>query len=162
MTELVAADYTCAMRSVDIRALRRELGRYLRLAAEGETVLVTNRDRVVAEIGPPRDTRSPVLADATLAEAVRKGWITPARSPGSEPPPGGPPVATLDQLLQELEADRADRHAYDEPRGRAKANNLHELLSGSPLSQLDFEQDRVCSPVRDVRLCEQEEVRDEP
>ena len=97
------------MRSVDIKALKRELGRYLRLAAEGETVLVTGRDGVVAEIGPPRDTRSSVLADTTLAEAARKGWITPARSPGPEPPPGGPPVTTLDQLLQALEADRADR-----------------------------------------------------
>lgn len=51
---------------------------------------------------------------------------------------------------------------YDKLRVRAEAPNLHELLSGSPLSQLDFERDGVCSPVRDVRLCEQEEVRDEP
>lgn len=81
----------------------------MRLASGGETILVTNRDRVVAEIGPPRETRSPVLADAMLADAVRNGWLTPALSPGSEPPRGGPPVTSLSQLLAELDEDRSDR-----------------------------------------------------
>jgi hypothetical protein len=39
---------------------------------------VTDRDRVVAEIVPPRSGRSPLLADAMLAEAVREdGWHRP-------------------------------------------------------------------------------------
>ncbi len=97
------------MRSVGIKALNSKLSEYVRLAAAGETVLVTDRDRVVAEIGPPRASRSPVLADAMLADAVRKGWLTPALAPGSEPPRGGPPVATLPELLSELEGDRSDR-----------------------------------------------------
>lgn len=97
------------MRSVGIKTLNSKLSEYVRLAEAGETVLVTDRDRVVAEIGPPRASRSPVLADAMLAEAVRKGWITPALSPGSKPPRRGPPVATLAELLDELEGDRADR-----------------------------------------------------
>lgn len=42
--------------------LNSRLSEYIRLAASGETVLVTDRDRVVAEIGPPRPTRSPILA----------------------------------------------------------------------------------------------------
>jgi hypothetical protein len=37
------------------------------------------------------------------------GWLTPASSPGSEPPRGGPPVATLSELLRELDDDRSDR-----------------------------------------------------
>ncbi len=65
------------MRSVGIKALNNRLSEYIRLAASGETVLVTDRDRVVAEIGPPKETRSPFLADAMLAEAVRAGWLTP-------------------------------------------------------------------------------------
>ena len=97
------------MRSIGIRALNSKLSEYVRLAAGGETVLVTDRGRVVAEIGPPRETRSPVLADALLADAVRKGWLTPALSPGSEPPRGGPPEASLCVLLDELEGDRSDR-----------------------------------------------------
>ena len=79
------------------------------VAAGGETVLVTDRGRVVAEIGPPRETRSPILADAMLADAVRRGWLTPALSPGSEPPRGGPPEDAKSVLLGELEGDRSDR-----------------------------------------------------
>lgn len=97
------------MRSIGIRALNSRLSEYVRLAAGGETVLVTHRGRVVAEIGPPRGGRSPILADAMLADAVRKGWLTPALSPGSEPSRGGPPEAGLSGLLGELEGDRSDR-----------------------------------------------------
>jgi antitoxin (DNA-binding transcriptional repressor) of toxin-antitoxin stability system len=35
---------------VGVRELRNKLSRYLRLVREGQTVLVTDRDRVVAEI----------------------------------------------------------------------------------------------------------------
>jgi len=38
---------------------------------------VTDRDRVVVELGPPRETRSPVHADAFLAGAVRSGVLVP-------------------------------------------------------------------------------------
>jgi len=96
------------MRAVGLKVLKNRLSEYVRLAAGGETVLVTDRDRVVAELGPPRSGRSPLLADATLAEAVRQGWITPPVLPGAEPPPRQP-VTTLRQLLRELAQDRADR-----------------------------------------------------
>lgn len=97
------------MRSVGIKVLNSRLSEYVRLAAAGETVLVTDRDRVVAEIGPPRAERSPILADALLADAVRKGWLTPPTAPGSGPPPAPSPIMTLDQLLTELDEDRSDR-----------------------------------------------------
>ena len=88
--------------------LNNRLSEYVRLASSGETVLVTDRDRVVAEIGPPRETRSPILADALLAEAVRKGWLTPPVLPVGEPPPAAP-VAPLRDLLAELDGDRSER-----------------------------------------------------
>ena len=97
------------MRSVEIKVLNTKLSEYLRLAASGETVLVTDRDRVVAEIGPPRAARGPILADDMLADAVRKGWLTPALSPGSEPPLGRPPEAALSEVLSELGGDRDNR-----------------------------------------------------
>ena len=96
------------MRAIGLKVLKNKLSEYVRLAANGETVLVTDRDRVVAELGPPREGRSPVLADARLAEAVRQGWITPPVLPGTDPPPRQP-VTTLRQLLRELAQDRADR-----------------------------------------------------
>jgi antitoxin (DNA-binding transcriptional repressor) of toxin-antitoxin stability system len=75
------------MRSVGLKVVKNKLSEYVRLAAGGETVLVTDRDRVVAEIVPPGAGRSPLLSDALLAEAVREGWLTPPVLIGGEPPP---------------------------------------------------------------------------
>jgi len=96
------------MRSVGLKVLKNKLSEYVRLAAGGETVLITDRDRVVAEIGPPQPGRSPLLADALLAEAVREGWLTPALHADGGPPPRKP-VMTLHDLMQDLQRDRADR-----------------------------------------------------
>ena len=101
-----------SVRSVGLKVLNNKLSEYVRLAAAGETVLVTDRDRVVAEIVPPRAERSPILADALLADAVRKGWLTPPAAPGSGPPPAPAPTMTLEQLLTELEEDRSDRWSH--------------------------------------------------
>ncbi len=96
------------MRAVGIKVLKNRLSEYVRLAAGGETVLVTDRDRVVAELGPPRPTRSPVLADALLAEAVREGWLSPPALSASGPPPRKP-VMRFDDLMEDLARDREDR-----------------------------------------------------
>jgi antitoxin (DNA-binding transcriptional repressor) of toxin-antitoxin stability system len=95
------------MRSVGLKTLKNKLSEYVRLAAGGETVLVTDRDRVVAELVPPQHGRAESLCDAELAEAVRKGWVTPPTLTGTGAPPRRP-VARLDVLLAELAADRAD------------------------------------------------------
>ena len=42
------------MRAVGLKTLKNRLSEYVRLVANGETVLVTDRDRVVAELTPPR------------------------------------------------------------------------------------------------------------
>ena len=95
------------MRSVGLKVLKNKLSEYVRLAAGGETVLITDRDRVVAEIVPPQPGRSPLLADARLAEAVREGWLAPPLL-ASGPPPRKP-VMTLGDLMQDLQRDREDR-----------------------------------------------------
>ena len=69
---------------------------------------MTDRDRVVAELVPPREGRSPSVADAVLAELVRKGWVTPAAHPSRARLPRAP-VTTFEQLMRELDQDRADR-----------------------------------------------------
>jgi antitoxin (DNA-binding transcriptional repressor) of toxin-antitoxin stability system len=95
------------MRAVGLKVLENKLSEYVRLAAGGETVLVTDRDRVVAELVPPREGRSPFPSDAMLAELVRRGWallervtlveLTPlALARALEPFPV--PVRTLDAL----------------------------------------------------------------
>ena len=65
------------MRAVGLKVLKNKLSEYVRLAAGGEVVLVTDRDRVVAELGPPGAERSPVLADA--------GRCWPARAAADSP-----------------------------------------------------------------------------
>ncbi|HWE74486.1 MAG TPA: hypothetical protein VG328_15085 [Stellaceae bacterium] len=96
------------MRAVGLKTLKNKLSEYVRLASGGETVLVTDRDRVVAELIPPQAGRAATLADANLAEAVRRGWITPPTM-RSEGPPPSLPVAPLATLLRELDEDRSDR-----------------------------------------------------
>jgi antitoxin (DNA-binding transcriptional repressor) of toxin-antitoxin stability system len=96
------------MHSVGLKTLKNKLSEYVRLAAGGETVLVTDRGRVVAEIGPPHRARSSMLSDALLLDAVRRAWITPPVSVGRGPPERKP-VMTIDELLTDLDRDRADR-----------------------------------------------------
>ena len=103
-----SGSYIQIMRSVGLKTLKNKLSEYVRLAAGGETVLVTDRDRVVAEIGPPGPSRTPMLSDALLLNAFRQGWMTPPISVGKGPPERKP-VMTIDELLSNLQRDRADR-----------------------------------------------------
>jgi antitoxin (DNA-binding transcriptional repressor) of toxin-antitoxin stability system len=106
--KVASGSYIVPMRSVGLKLLKNKLSEYVRLAAGGEIVLVTDRDRVVAEIGPPSPTRSPLLSDAVWSDACRKGWITPPVLIGPEPP-ARKPVMTIDELLSNLQRDRADQ-----------------------------------------------------
>lgn len=96
------------MRAVGLKILKNKLSEYVRLAASGETVLVTDRNRVVAEIVPPRPGLDRYLCDSVLAEGVREGWLRPATNPASGPPPRHP-LVPFDELMQELQRDREDR-----------------------------------------------------
>ena len=96
------------MRAVGLKVLKNRLSEYVRLAARGETVLVTDRDRVVAEIIPPSAGRAERLADAQLAALLRDGLLRPPLVPRGTVPPRKPVCAT-EELLAELARDREDR-----------------------------------------------------
>ena len=96
------------MRSVGIKMLKNKLSEYVRLAANGETVFVTDRDRIVAELVPPRNGGNALLADAMLEDAYRQGLITPAVAPSRGVPPSKP-VMTFRDLMRDLEESRQDR-----------------------------------------------------
>lgn len=96
------------MRTVGVKVLKNKLSEYIRLAAGGERILVTDRDRVVAELVPPEPGRAELLGDARLAEAVRQGWISPPLIRVAEPP-ARYPVTDLKNLLQEIDHDRGER-----------------------------------------------------
>ena len=108
LVKVASGSYLNAMRSVGLKVLKNKLSEYVRLAAAGEVVLVTDRDKVVAELGPPRQERSQRLADAQLAAAVREGWLSPPLLVTEEAPPYLP-VAPLSEILAELDEDRGDR-----------------------------------------------------
>jgi prevent-host-death family protein len=92
------------MKSVGLKILKNKLSEYVRLAAGGETIVITDRGRAVAEIVPPRRK-----SESIVERGAREGWITPAKRPFRPLPPRLPAIATLDELLQELEQDREDR-----------------------------------------------------
>jgi antitoxin (DNA-binding transcriptional repressor) of toxin-antitoxin stability system len=50
------------MRAVGLKVLKNKLSEYVRLARGGETILVTDRDQVVAELVPPRLDRTATIA----------------------------------------------------------------------------------------------------
>lgn len=96
------------MRVVGLKVLKNKLSEYVRLAAGGETVLVTDRDRVVAEIVPPHSGVGVHISDAVLADMVRNGLMSPALNASHEPPPRQP-VAPTAEILAGLRADRDAR-----------------------------------------------------
>ena len=96
------------MRAVGLKVLKNKLSEYVRLAAGGETVLITDRDRVVAELVPPVAGRSQTVDDVALADLMRRGCLTPpVVGPGGDVPRR--PILRFTTLLEELDRDRADR-----------------------------------------------------
>lgn len=97
------------MRSVGLKILKNKLSEYVRMAARGEIVLITDRDRVVAEIVPPQPNRGSATEDEFIAKGVREGWLTPAKIPPGTPPPPRKPIMSFKELMADLEQDREDR-----------------------------------------------------
>lgn len=106
--EVASGRYLQPVISVGLKVLKNKLSEYVRLAAGGETILITDRERVVAELVPPSPTRGELVADAVLAQAVRDGLVTPATlGPGAPPATEG--VTSLREVLAGLEQDRRER-----------------------------------------------------
>jgi antitoxin (DNA-binding transcriptional repressor) of toxin-antitoxin stability system len=105
--EVASGSYIPQMRTVGLKVLKNRLSEYIRLVVAGETILVTDRDRVVAELRPPTSSH-PLLADALLANMVSEGVLSlPAVVREGAPP--RLPVAPLSEILSELAESRRDR-----------------------------------------------------
>jgi antitoxin (DNA-binding transcriptional repressor) of toxin-antitoxin stability system len=85
------------------------LNDYVRLAECGETVLVIERDRVVARLVPPQQPGQPEISDEFLARGAQEGWLTRSTIDKNTPLPARHPVMTFDQLMRHLEQDREER-----------------------------------------------------
>lgn len=99
------------MKAVGVKQLKARLSEYLRLVKAGETILVTDRDEVVAELRPARrQGRGSEDLEETLQLLADAGDVTlPSLPKGSWPwrPKGlGLPAGTAQRLLDEIRAER--------------------------------------------------------
>ncbi len=89
------------MTSVGVAELRQNLSKYLRLVARGERLVVTDRNRPVAELGPPPSTGDALdrlIAEGRVARPARRGLPEPLHLAGD-------PHA-LSRALDEIRGDR--------------------------------------------------------
>jgi len=92
------------MKRVGSRELRNHLGRYLRLAASGEDVLVNRRGKPLARLMPARDERGETpLTDEWLRLLAAEGHIRLATKPFR---PRKPPLNRGKSLSRILIRDR--------------------------------------------------------
>jgi prevent-host-death family protein len=94
------------MRQVGIRALQAGLSEFVRLAANGETIVVTDQGRPIAELVPHRSTELP----SRLTELVRRGEVTLATKTAGLPRVRGTmrPGSSLSEVLAEERGKRGN------------------------------------------------------
>jgi prevent-host-death family protein len=87
--------------TVGVAELRQNLSRYLRRVEGGERLLVTDRNRPVAELGPPPST------GAALDRLIAEGRVSRPRRRGLPEPLelSGDPYA-LSRALDEIRGER--------------------------------------------------------
>ena len=94
------------MKAVGLRELKNRLSEYVRDVRSGESILVTDRGQVVAELNPPGHGASAQGVAPGLAALVRKGLIEPGapNEPGRYP--RLPRVLTRGRSADLLDAER--------------------------------------------------------
>ena len=71
------------MNTVGVRDLKNKLSEYLRRVRLGETVLVTDRGEVVAELLPPGQGRGDPSVPAGLQSLAKRGLLTLSAATGT-------------------------------------------------------------------------------
>lgn len=103
MADVATCSYIASMHAVGIRELKNKLSHYVRLVEAGESVLVTHRGAVVAELRPPYgkdEGRSTVVT--RLEELARRGGAVigaPHDPTLYEPRPTSMAEASSEELL---------------------------------------------------------------
>jgi prevent-host-death family protein len=89
------------MTTVGVGELRQNLSRYLRMVEQGERLVVTDRNRPVAELGPPPATGE------QLDRLIAEGRVTrPARTALPEPLRLDGDPRALSRALGEIRSER--------------------------------------------------------
>jgi prevent-host-death family protein len=84
--------------TVGVAELRQNLSKYLRRVAEGERLVVTDRNKPVAQLGPPPSTGS------RIDELIAEGKVRPPRR---RRPVGEPLPEALGEMDESKPATRA-------------------------------------------------------
>jgi prevent-host-death family protein len=87
--------------TVGVAELRQNLSRYLRRVERGERLVVTDRNRPVAELGPPSSTGAQLdrlIAEGRVSRPLRRGLPEPIELDGD---PHG-----LSRALDEIRGER--------------------------------------------------------
>ena len=97
LDKVAPRSYLRFMRSVGLKTLKNKVSEYVRLAAGGRDDLISDRDRVVAELIPPRDTRTLPVRRGSCPGDPRRCSHPPA--PSRCAPTERVAVAPLDDIL---------------------------------------------------------------
>lgn len=107
---VTTGDYLVAMKVIGVKALKARLSEYLRAVRRGETILVADRDEVIAELRPASRLRGPqgeleerldrLVESGELSRAAqpKEGWTWRAAGLGL---PEGTALGVLDKLREE-------------------------------------------------------------
>jgi antitoxin (DNA-binding transcriptional repressor) of toxin-antitoxin stability system len=72
------------MKTVGVRELKNRLSQYLREVRAGESVLVSDRGQVIAELSPPAYGRADSSSSAGLRDLARRGVVTIGSPPNAK------------------------------------------------------------------------------
>lgn len=101
--------YICGMRTVGLRELKNRLSEYVRAVRSGESVLVTDRGEVVAELIPPGQTSGERGVPSGLVALARTGQLTLGASNDAALYPQLPRLLKPHRAAQLLEEERGGR-----------------------------------------------------
>lgn len=99
------------MTTVQVKMLRDNLSKYLRLVKSGEVVLVKERDTVIAELKQPSpETENKTEWEITRERWIQEGFLVPAKKKGKIKLPDikGPKMSSQDfqKFIEEMREDR--------------------------------------------------------
>ena len=97
------------MKAVGLRELKNRLSEYIRDVRSGESVLVTDRGEVVAEIGPPGHQAAAVSQHPLALQALARRGLATLGRPNAHAYPRLRRALKPGRAAALLAAERADR-----------------------------------------------------
>src|SRR5436190_17112408 len=97
------------MKAVGLRELKNRLSEYIRDVRGGESVLVTDRGEVVAELGPPGHRTTSSIHPPGLQALARRGLATLGQANDANAYPKLRRVLKPGRAAELLDAERGDR-----------------------------------------------------